>query len=61
MVRRQDERVYISVPLRNVGRGLAVIDGSGVEIEGFGIGSLDDRTFSATTFQSARRHASTLP
>ena len=29
--------IYISVPLRNVGRGLAVIDCGGVEIEGAGI------------------------
>ena len=28
------EQIYISVPLRNVGRGLAVIDGGGVELTG---------------------------
>jgi hypothetical protein len=28
------EQIYVSVPLRNVGRGLAVIDGGGVELTG---------------------------
>src|ERR1700733_1613364 len=37
-------KVYISTPLRNVGRGLAVIDGGGVEIEGAGIGHVEYRT-----------------
>jgi hypothetical protein len=32
--------IYISVPLRNVGRGLAVIDGDAVEIAGDHIGPL---------------------
>ena len=30
----EGEQIYISVPLRNVGRGLAVIDGGGVELTG---------------------------
>lgn len=37
-------KIYISAPLRNVGRGLAVIDGGGVEIEGAGIGHVEYRT-----------------
>jgi hypothetical protein len=37
-------RVFVSVPLRNVGRGLAVIDGSEIEIEGPGVGQLQYRT-----------------
>jgi hypothetical protein len=37
-------KIYLSVPLRNVGRGLAVIDRGGVEIEGPGVGSLEYRT-----------------
>jgi hypothetical protein len=35
--------VFISVPLRNVGRGLAVIDPSGVGISGPGIGQPESR------------------
>jgi hypothetical protein len=36
-------KVSISVPLRNVGRGLAVIDRSGVEISGPGLGAPEHR------------------
>jgi hypothetical protein len=36
--------IYVSVPLRNVGRGLAVIDGSEVEIKGAGIAHPEYRT-----------------
>jgi hypothetical protein len=41
-VQFQSALIYISVPLRNVGRGLAVIDGDGVEIEGPGIAHRED-------------------
>lgn len=43
-VKFQAAMIYISVPLRNVGRGLAVIDGGGVEIEGPGIAHAEYRT-----------------
>jgi hypothetical protein len=36
-------KVFISVPLRNVGRGLAVLDRSGVEISGPGLGAPERR------------------
>jgi hypothetical protein len=36
-------RAYLSVPLRNVGRGLAVVDRDGAEIEGAGLGGLEYR------------------
>ncbi len=36
-------KVFISVPLRNVGRGLAVLDRSGVEISGPGLGAPEHR------------------
>jgi hypothetical protein len=36
--------VFISVPLRNVGRGLAVIDGGGVELGGAALGAMEYRT-----------------
>jgi hypothetical protein len=40
----QGMKIYISVPLRNVGRGLAVIDGAGVELTGALVGQLEHRT-----------------
>jgi hypothetical protein len=38
------DRVYISVPLRNVGRGLAVVDEATVEIEGISLGPVEHRS-----------------
>jgi hypothetical protein len=40
----QAGRIFISVPLRNVGRGLAVIDGGDVELTGASLGSVRYRT-----------------
>lgn len=40
----QAMKIYISVPLRNVGRGLAVIDGGNVELRGPLVGALEYRT-----------------
>lgn len=37
-------RIFLSVPLRNVGRGLAVIDGEGVELAGSLVGELRHRS-----------------
>ncbi|MFZ0042358.1 MAG: hypothetical protein WAK93_13690 [Solirubrobacteraceae bacterium] len=37
-------RVYLSVPLRNVGRGLAAVDGGGVELAGATVGEVEYRT-----------------
>jgi hypothetical protein len=37
-------RIFLSVPLRNVGRGLAVIDGDGVELAGPRVGAREYRT-----------------
>jgi hypothetical protein len=37
-------KIYLSVPLRNVGRGLAVIDGGGVALTGPFVGALEYRT-----------------
>lgn len=37
-------KVYVSVPLRNVGRGLAVIDDGGVEMTGPLFGTIEHRT-----------------
>jgi hypothetical protein len=37
-------KIYLSVPMRNVGRGLAVIDGGGVELRGPLVGALEYRT-----------------
>ena len=42
-VKVDDAKVFISVPLRNVGRGLAVIDRSGVGISGPSIGEPEHR------------------
>jgi len=36
-------RVYISAPMRNVGSGLAVLDRSGIAVEGAGLGQLESR------------------
>jgi hypothetical protein len=40
----QAGKIYVSVPLRNVGRGLAVIDAGGVELTGPLVGPLEYRT-----------------
>jgi hypothetical protein len=40
----QAGKIYLSVPLRNVGRGLALIDGGGVDLTGPMVGSLEYRT-----------------
>jgi hypothetical protein len=40
----QAGKIYLSVPLRNVGRGLAAIDGGGVELAGAMVGQLEYRT-----------------
>jgi hypothetical protein len=40
----QAGKIYLSVPLRNVGRGLAAIDGGGVELAGSMVGQLEYRT-----------------
>lgn len=40
----QAGKIYLSVPLRNVGRGLAAIDGGGVELDGAMVGELEYRT-----------------
>ena len=37
------DKIHLSVPLRNVGRGLAVIDGDGVEVTGPLVGALEYR------------------
>jgi hypothetical protein len=37
-------KIYVSVPLRNVGRGLAVIDDGGVEMTGPLFGTIEHRT-----------------
>jgi hypothetical protein len=37
-------KIYLSVPLRNVGRGLAIVDGGGVELRGPLVGELEYRT-----------------
>jgi hypothetical protein len=39
----QAGKIYVSVPLRNVGRGIAVIDGGSVAIEGPGVGVAEYR------------------
>ena len=38
------EKIYVSVPLRNVGRGLAVVDGGGVALAGPLVGNVEYRT-----------------
>ncbi len=40
----QGGKIFLSVPLRNVGRGLAVIDGDGVELTGSLVGDIEWRT-----------------
>jgi hypothetical protein len=40
----QGAKIFLSVPLRNVGRGLAVIDGDGVELSGSLVGEIEWRT-----------------
>ncbi len=40
----QAAKIYLSVAVRNVGRGLAVIDGDGVELAGPLVGALEYRT-----------------
>ncbi len=42
-VQFQGGKIFLSVPLRNVGRGLAVIDGDGVELAGPLVGALEYR------------------
>jgi hypothetical protein len=42
-VRFQGGKIFLSVPLRNVGRGLAVIDGDGVELGGPLVGCTSTR------------------
>lgn len=37
-------KIHVSLPLRNVGRGLAMIDGEGVGLSGPGVGALESRT-----------------
>lgn len=39
-----DDKIFLSVPLRNVGRGLAVIDGDDIELAGPLVGALEYRT-----------------
>jgi len=40
----QGGKIFLSIPLRNVGRGLAVIDGAGVELTGSLVGDIEWRT-----------------
>jgi hypothetical protein len=40
----QGGKIFLSIPLRNVGRGLAVIDGDGIELAGPLVGAREHRT-----------------
>jgi hypothetical protein len=40
----EGDKIFLSIPLRNVGRGLAVIDGDGVELAGPRVGALEYQT-----------------
>lgn len=42
-MRLEGGAVYLSVPLRNVGRGLAVIDSSSIDLHGVALGSVRER------------------
>ena len=55
----QGAKIFLSIRLRNIGGGLAVIDGDSVKLTGSLVGNIEWRTISATTFRSARRRAST--